>query len=559
MLAFGGSRTFHRIAVAIEDAGFELRDTIMWVYGCLSEDTEILTLDGWVRYDSPLTASPVVCYNNTNNTFEAHMPIRRFVYDNKYPAYHIKSDLTDQIVSRNHRVLVERDGKGVFQYAENLQETENIPILEGLHGLPETIYDFYSGTSIQKQDLLGTVQRQADFLAKEGQGETRGTKGLHPDNLCSMREAGVEAQLRPSAGSVANMQLPLQRGIKGARVGETRKQRESCLEQRVGTEIERENDGFFKSSVEGRGNIFQTTWELCRSQICQMSSRILADGKKRWIHNGTSANGSKANREAAVKRGSCASCQPSAIRQQIGESNALFEQSTSQVVRRGKQPSTTLATITPIEYDGKVWCVEVPTGAFVARRNGQIFITGNSGFPKSHDVSKAIDKEAGAERQVAGSIKKLQSYGWEGNNCYGGDADRNGLMQLTSPATPDAAKWQGWGSALKPAFEPIILARKPLENTIAANVLKWGTGAINVDGCRVGTTDNLSGGTYGGVFGAKRDEFGNLPKAIGSGDKGRWPANLLLGWPEDEYELKDNISADNLRQLAGWLDENPKL
>jgi len=87
--------------------------------------------------------------------------------------------------------------------------------------------------------------------------------------------------------------------------------------------------------------------------------------------------------------------------------------------------------------------------------------------------------------------------------------------------------WQGWGTALKPANEPIVLARKPLIGTVAKNVLEWGTGGLNIDGCRVATYDDLSGGTYGGIFSATRDENGNLCKAIGSGDKGRFPANVI--------------------------------
>jgi len=97
-----------------------------------------------------------------------------------------------------------------------------------------------------------------------------------------------------------------------------------------------------------------------------------------------------------------------------------------------------------------------------------------SGFPKSHDVSKAIDKAAGAEREVIGP----PTPGGQGNgNAYG--------AITRPPATAPATAWQGWGTALKPAWEPIIVARKPLVGTVAENVLTHGTGAINVDGCRV--------------------------------------------------------------------------
>jgi site-specific DNA-methyltransferase (adenine-specific) len=108
-----------------------------------------------------------------------------------------------------------------------------------------------------------------------------------------------------------------------------------------------------------------------------------------------------------------------------------------------------------------------------------------SGFPKSLDVSKAIDKAAGAEREVwtekrnGGGLKKGQAY-------EGGFKQENGIRLCSAPATPEAKQWEGWGTALKPALEPITVARKPLIGTVAENVLQHGTGAINVDGCRVG-------------------------------------------------------------------------
>jgi DNA modification methylase len=104
-----------------------------------------------------------------------------------------------------------------------------------------------------------------------------------------------------------------------------------------------------------------------------------------------------------------------------------------------------------------------------------------SGFPKSLDVSKAIDKAAGAEREVVGETRKgAQS---ESTGRYGAWGDG---ITPTLPATPEAKQWEGWGTALKPALEPITVARKPLIGTVAENVLQHGTGAINVDGCRVG-------------------------------------------------------------------------
>ena len=88
------------------------------------------------------------------DSFEIHQPERSFIYENKHPAYRIKSDFTDQIVSRNHRCIVVRGGRNVFAYAEILERLESVSILESLHDLPETIPYPHEGTSFTKQDLL---------------------------------------------------------------------------------------------------------------------------------------------------------------------------------------------------------------------------------------------------------------------------------------------------------------------------------------------------------------------------------------------------------------------
>jgi site-specific DNA-methyltransferase (adenine-specific) len=112
------------------------------------------------------------------------------------------------------------------------------------------------------------------------------------------------------------------------------------------------------------------------------------------------------------------------------------------------------------------------------------------------------------------------------------DTEERIRQKITAPSTEQAKEWDGWGSALKPAVEPIVLARKPLEKglSIADNVLKWGTGAINIDGCRVTTNDNLNGGAYS--ENKKSDgEWGTMHEFVGKEyeqPQGRFPANLIL-------------------------------
>lgn len=183
-----------------------------------------------------------------------------------------------------------------------------------------------------------------------------------------------------------------------------------------------------------------------------------------------------------------------------------------------------MVRVVPFRYTGKVWCLRVPTGAFVAVRNGVAFPTGNSGFPKSLDVSKAIDKAAGVEREVVGVAGKSGS----ARSCMAGDFA--GGEYMTTAANTDAAKqWQGWGTALKPSHEPIVVARKPLIGTVATNVLTHGTGALNIDGCRVEGEStqrvNTAANSYmSGAIGTTQ-EHGH---AYSTGSTlGRWPANLI--------------------------------
>lgn len=158
-----------------------------------------------------------------------------------------------------------------------------------------------------------------------------------------------------------------------------------------------------------------------------------------------------------------------------------------------------------------------------------------SGFPKSHNVSKAIDREAGAEREVVGgrfyayadssrASNKAIGHGLTGCNIANPGGFLGSQIPITAPATEAARQWAGFGTALKPAWEPIILARKPLEGSVAANVRAHGTGAMNIDGCRVGEGVLRSTGS------GKRDRedgWGMQGGVMGGSDAGRWPANLI--------------------------------
>jgi DNA methylase len=175
-----------------------------------------------------------------------------------------------------------------------------------------------------------------------------------------------------------------------------------------------------------------------------------------------------------------------------------------------------------------------------------------SGFPKSLDVSKAIDKAAGAEREVVGLIPDR----WTGKGNalnFSTDRPQSEVAVTGAPATPEAQQWAGWGTALKPALEPITMARKPLEGTVAANVLAHGTGALNVDGCRVeGVPPSVPQPAFnsptGRIYGIKAGEGRNGVMSVASG---RWPANLIHDGSGKPFQRSDKTGTAAYGDFAG--------
>ncbi len=158
-----------------------------------------------------------------------------------------------------------------------------------------------------------------------------------------------------------------------------------------------------------------------------------------------------------------------------------------------------------------------------------------SGFPKSLDVSKAIDasilhggsnsrniKAANNSRPGAARVRSSTT-----NNGVMGAPKTGEKVTRDEPATDDARRWQGWGTALKPAFEPVVVARKPLVGTVAQNVTTWGTGALNVDACRI---SGPKPDTTRGASSKASSMVGTLGAQgrIEDDGRGRWPANVVL-------------------------------
>lgn len=168
------------------------------------------------------------------------------------------------------------------------------------------------------------------------------------------------------------------------------------------------------------------------------------------------------------------------------------------------------------------------------------------GFPKSLDVSKAIDKAAGAERAVVSQGKPVKRMIPGADQVNTGswikDDGREFVPQVTEPATEEAKRWSGWGTALKPSWEPIVVARKPIDGTVAENLREHGVGAINVHGCRIeGSVESNPAMRNTAGFQGSGLQQGSTDQARMSA--GRWPANCLL----------DEIAAAMLDVQSGQL------
>jgi hypothetical protein len=204
------------------------------------------------------------------------------------------------------------------------------------------------------------------------------------------------------------------------------------------------------------------------------------------------------------------------------------------------------------------------------------------GFPKSLDVGKAIDKAAGAEREVVGRYVPPNGKTWnlsedQARSTVGavGHNSRSASLDRTAPATDDARHWEGWGTALKPGQEIWWLVRKPLQGTVAANVLEYGTGALNIGACRVEASGRPARqATFNGY---ESDTYGtgrSVGLATGTTDTGRWPSNVVFthpplvddagevigdacsdgcvpGCPVAELDAQSGVRPDNSRQSAG--------
>ena len=211
-------------------------------------------------------------------------------------------------------------------------------------------------------------------------------------------------------------------------------------------------------------------------------------------------------------------------------SGIAFQPETWQAVFRVLKPGAILLAFGGTRTYHRMVCAIEDAGFEIRDTIAWVY---GSGFPKSYDIGKGIDKRAGAEREVVG-YKETSSYPDSDGVAYyknrtkseGTQVATGGMPEITAPSTPEAQLWDGWGTALKPAFEPIVVAMKPIDGTFANNALTWGVAGLWIDGGRVGSEggETHTGGWQDLMVGGK---VANGGVKADYAPKGRFPANLI--------------------------------
>ena len=467
---FGATRMFHRMAAAMEEAGFFLppeHSLEAWMYGCLSEDTEVLTEDGWAPYHRATVGTLVMGFDPVTERFIQQPVEETFEYPYDREAFRIHGDGTDQIVSVKHRCLVGRDGKWEVVVSGDLAETETMPCLQsGVHS-----------EGVGSEGMWALLLEPAAGLQEEALVRAEGPDG----GLLGLRDREVvRGGVAAEGHQAADVFQEVQRSASGAGLGEARAQGSGSQNTRELPACRPEDDRLEEPGMEGRGDVRVPQRELQADQMRPLSAGVSVDGSVERVRRRAQAPGGEGTGPNVDEDRSGSSCEPRLSGQSAGEPDAVRLESGSQAVRAPRSTSPDLvrvsARVERIHYTGTVWCVRVPTGAFVVRRKGMAFVTGNSGFPKYPNTSKAIDKAArgvpqGGPDETSPNHGKYKTQATEGSR---GSADvgqgygagpgafmrEAGTLVDLPLTTPDAEKFDGWATALKPGWEPFLVGVK---------------------------------------------------------------------------------------------------
>jgi len=283
LLSFAGTRTQHRMAVNIEDAGFEIRDMIAWVYGCLSADTELLIDGRWEPYHKAIDKGRALCYIPDRDEYQWQTIQELVEYDYDDTAFRIRGDRTDQIVSRNHRCLIERGRGYAFALAETLEREARVPVLESVQDLLDAIPVPHEGTS-GAESQLPEVRKGHDGQVEQGEIQAACRAQGTDHRLPGLRQGNMEAGRMAAEGQAVVLQqvVPGENGNGSDPHGQ---QVRPDGDEVSGDRIE----GRAQPGMEGRRDLLSQARELQADQVRSLPSGVPADGAEGRVCDGASA------------------------------------------------------------------------------------------------------------------------------------------------------------------------------------------------------------------------------------------------------------------------------
>lgn len=548
VFAFAGARTGHWQATAMELAGFIMHPMHMWMYGCMDPETECLTRRGWSKYWEISTDDEVLQWDAATGALTWTRPeaIHEYPFDGEMVV--LENRHTRQVLTPNHRV-----------YAKIRRH--------GRHPKP-TVYEVVEANDVDLRSSAWQVDLPLAGDLREGAAVDPNYAYLvgwwltdawpHRDaNACCFSQckpetlARLRAALEPCGASEYVKQAK-----KETHANEHSFYLTGPMADRLRSEFP---DRALPWSVLGwdrhaRSRLYRGLMDGDGSQPSENA------GSPTYAHTFWSQDQDRRDVFMALALSLGMRCYEDA------EKGAVYVNTT-----RDTTQLQTRHRSARMPYTGMVWCLTVPTGAFVVRRDGKPFITGNSGFPKGHDASKAIDKHLGTEdlrevvdtryeaRRFAPGATVVREGGYRKRDEDDGN-EQTFAATIERGGSPEARQWDGckYGTQTqKPAMEPIYLGQKPYDGKPVESILKWGVGAFDIDGCRVPASGRPA-----------RQSLGDMPstacygeglhgsKAVGTTNEGRYPANVLLSWPADTYAPRDDLTDDEQDQLAAWLDAN---
>jgi site-specific DNA-methyltransferase (adenine-specific) len=513
MAIFCGTRTQHRAVINIEDAGFEIRDVISWIYGCLRSTAQVLTRDGWKFYYEIKEGDLILTWSGKELVESKINKITAYEYNGKM--INFKNHNTSQIITSNHRVYkknfvrksVNGIRKGNWEENWNVKEARELDRHTPLR-LPLSSTHNGKGIGEDYSELLGWVFTEGGY-DKEGTG----------------------VRIYQSSVNMPNI-VRIQSLLKKLKISHKEYKRDRVYKDRTYIEF----TWFISGEEAKRIRKLLPDKNPTFSLLFSMSY----EDKKRFFESSMLGDGSKGNNQFYQKDKESLEWFQTLIHL-IGFSGKInYKKSCVSFQHRD---TTDLISRTLVDresyYNGVVWCPSVDEGAFITKDEGYIFITGNSGFPKSFNISNGIEGTLVNGSSNTKDFKKLdgvdtkKGLGFVTTNFEQGNRPNNYNTYGTykteiNYTTKEAKEWEGWGTALKPACEFITICRKPIsEKNIALNVLKWGVGGINIDASRIELN--------GEVVPINRLEewsgFGELerPEYVPTENtKGRFPANVIF-------------------------------